>query len=154
MVLFCRRGWLAFVVVAALVPATALAGERRSKAKSGAYNPDDQTVEMFKAIDAGQIEVCDLVAVEEAGMAAVFGGREVCPGQCEAAEGEGFVAADLIAKVGGIDADRFVEVAGVEYRRHGFRREPPVRREVEVAGFGCPPPELMLSRFSAREDPR
>ena len=57
MATFSRKRWLALVVVAALAPGVVLAAQRRSKTKPGQYNPDDQTVEMFKAIDAGQIEV-------------------------------------------------------------------------------------------------
>ena len=56
MATFARKGWLV-LVVAALVPAVVVAAQRRSKTKPGQYNPDHQTVEMFKAIDAGQIEV-------------------------------------------------------------------------------------------------
>ena len=56
MAAFSRTGWLA-LLVAGLLPAVALAADRQAKPKPGQYNPDHQTVEMFKAIDAEQIEV-------------------------------------------------------------------------------------------------
>jgi len=54
-----QYGWaLALVaVVVLLVPTLVSAAERRKVPKPGQYNPDNQTVEMFKAIDDGQIAV-------------------------------------------------------------------------------------------------
>ena len=52
-----RSTWLAWAVVVALVPVLAFAADRKAKPKYGEFNPDDQTVEMFQAMDAGQIDV-------------------------------------------------------------------------------------------------
>ncbi len=49
-----RCGWLSLVVALVLLPSLALAADRR---KLGDFNPDDETVEMFAAIEKGQIEV-------------------------------------------------------------------------------------------------
>jgi len=52
-----RGSWLALAVVVVLLPTLAVAAERQRKLKVGQYNPADQTVEMFKAMKAGDIEV-------------------------------------------------------------------------------------------------
>jgi hypothetical protein len=54
-----RGSWLAFALVVVLVVPTlvAAAQPRQKKLKAGQYNPADRTVEMFKAMKAGDIEV-------------------------------------------------------------------------------------------------
>ncbi|MBN2022065.1 MAG: hypothetical protein JW809_04665 [Pirellulales bacterium] len=53
----CRTSWFAGAVVVALVGVTAVAAEKARKPKHGEYNPADASVEMFQAIEDGQIEV-------------------------------------------------------------------------------------------------
>ncbi|NLE36613.1 MAG: hypothetical protein GX621_01150 [Pirellulaceae bacterium] len=52
-----RGSWLACAVVVMLLPGLALAADRQRKLKAGEYNPADETVEMFQAMQAGDIEV-------------------------------------------------------------------------------------------------
>jgi len=53
-----RSPWLGLAVALVLLPTLVLAGQRRSKLpKSGQFNPDHKTVEMFEAIKGGQIGV-------------------------------------------------------------------------------------------------
>ncbi|HLA84267.1 MAG TPA: hypothetical protein VJL29_05705 [Thermoguttaceae bacterium] len=49
--------WLVPAVVVVLLATVAVGAERQRKLKAGLYNPKDATVEMFSAIDAGDIEV-------------------------------------------------------------------------------------------------
>jgi len=57
-IVWTRRGSLAaLAVVAVLLPTVLVAAERQRKLKPGEYNPADATVEMFAAIDAGDIQV-------------------------------------------------------------------------------------------------
>ena len=52
-----RGSWLALAVVALLLSTVATAAPRQKKLKPGEYNPSDRSVEMFQAMDAGDIEV-------------------------------------------------------------------------------------------------
>ncbi len=52
-----RSPWLACAVVVAMVPVLAFAADRKAKPKYGQFNPDDQSVEMFQAMEDGQIDV-------------------------------------------------------------------------------------------------
>ncbi|MBN2292752.1 MAG: hypothetical protein JXM70_10025, partial [Pirellulales bacterium] len=55
------RPWLGCALVVLLVPALAFAAEGQKKyqkkPKPGEFNPANETVEMFKAIESGQLEV-------------------------------------------------------------------------------------------------
>ena len=53
-----RLSWLGLIIAVALIPSLLSAAERHGKLpKSGQYNPDHATVEMFAAIEEGQIGV-------------------------------------------------------------------------------------------------
>jgi hypothetical protein len=54
---FPRRSWLALAVVALTLTTFATAAPRQKKAKPGEYNSADRSVEMFQAIESGDIEV-------------------------------------------------------------------------------------------------
>ena len=53
----CRKSWLLLAVGCALLPAMLSAAERGTRLKPGEFNPDDETVELFSAMEADQLEV-------------------------------------------------------------------------------------------------
>jgi hypothetical protein len=52
-----RNSWWVGALVIMLLPGLVVAAERRRKLRAGEYNPDHKSVDMFKAMKAGDIEV-------------------------------------------------------------------------------------------------